>query len=109
MKDVTFERKCRADILTQELRDAGFQIYGVSTKNNVTTIHFYDEEKKNPTPIVDAHVYVAPLTDEELQLLNEQEKQAWKNTLATAKTTSKKLDVIAQFVGLKDVSAISKK
>ena len=91
MKNIEFDKKCNVDALTQELKDAGFDIYGVSCGVK-TVIHLKDTEKKNPEDIVNAHEFAEPLTAEQRI---EQEKTEY------AQADDKgKLDIIAKKLGL---------
>jgi len=94
LKDLTFIKKCNVGLLTEELKAAGFLIYGVSAADDLIIIHLYDEETKDPKPIVDAHVYVEPLTSEEI-------RAEWKKRFMDAKNESEKLLVLAEYLGLK--------
>lgn len=58
MKDVRFKKKCNPIDLHSELVEAGFQFHGVTCEDDITIVHLKDVETKDPTPIVEAHVYV---------------------------------------------------
>lgn len=55
MINFNFDKKCSAVQLTKELKDAGFDVIGVSTQRNKTTVHLSDTEEKNPLAVVEAH------------------------------------------------------
>jgi hypothetical protein len=93
MKDLVFDKQCNIEVLTTELKNAGFKISGCSGRGKLTVIHLYDDETKNPTRIVDAHIYTAPKTPEEMRA---ELKQRW----ASANTTDQKLNIIAAILGL---------
>lgn len=93
MRNVVFTKKCNPETLGAELAAAGFQIYGVSTIGDTTTIvHLNDSELKDPTATVNAHIYTPPTI---------KTAAAWKSELAAAATVQDKLDVLSKFVGLK--------
>lgn len=105
MRNVEFTKKCNGETLTASLIAAGFtqanpqlglsgDFFGVSSDEKTTTVHLTDETKKDPTSVVNAHVYVAPPTDEALE---EERKASWVN----ARTTEEKLAVLAEQMGLK--------
>jgi len=98
--DVKFDKKCNIRILTQELKDAGFQIYGVSTYNGVTIIHLKEEETKDPKPIVDAHVYVEPPTIEEEIAEEERKLQEWRTRFSECQTDSERITLLAKYLNL---------
>jgi hypothetical protein len=60
MIEKEYTKKCEPGKLDKELRAAGFDIYGVSWAGSKTIIHLKDTETKDPTPIVEAHVYEEP-------------------------------------------------
>lgn len=96
MKNLIYEKKCNALILHKTLEQNGFLLDGVSTENNVTTIHLTDEENKDPSNIVAEHIYVAPSFPEETVL----EIEKLKIQFNTAKTTTDKINVLAKLLGL---------
>ena len=63
MKNLIFDKKCNAEVLTNELKVAGFNIYGCSTEDDdkiglhKVTVHLKDTETKNPQTIVNSHIY----------------------------------------------------
>jgi hypothetical protein len=61
MKNKEYVKKCEAGKLHDELIAAGFDIDGVSTWGDKTTVHLKDTETKNPDSIVNAHVYTEPV------------------------------------------------
>jgi len=76
--------------LHNELVAAGFLIDGVSYNEatNTTTVHLKDEETKDPTPIVEAHVYIEPKTID------------WEKEFTGAKNVEQKLKVLAKRIGV---------
>lgn len=87
MKDIKFNKKCNLDKLKAELIAAGFDIYGCSGENDdiinfhETTVHLKDTEMKNPTAIVNNHIYTddaKPKTEKEtlLELLKDADVKA---------------------------------
>lgn len=69
MKNYTYPKKCEVGKLTEELKNAGYDIFGVSgyggnVEKNIkpeTIVHLANTETKDPTSIVNAHVYTAPV------------------------------------------------
>jgi len=94
LKDLMFKKKCNPGFLSEELRNAGFLIYGVSAADDLTIIHLYDEETKDPKPIVDTHVYVEPLTSTEI-------RAQWQKRFKEATTVSEQVLILAEFLGIK--------
>ena len=91
MRNIKFSKKCNTADLHKELVAAGFAIHGVSSGDD-TIVHLEDTETKDPFPIVDDHVYITPLSTEEI-MAND------KNIFAAA-TQSDKIKLIARKVGL---------
>ena len=93
MKELYFDRLCDVDKLKSELTD--FKVLSIQQiLPDKTVIQLNDAETKDPTKIVEEHIYVAPKTIGELQA---EQKQQW----LSAKTVEEKLDLIAQKIGLK--------
>jgi len=88
--DREYPKKCNIWKLSRELVDAGFLIEGVSYDEgrNVTTVHLKDEETKDPTSIVEAHVYVEPKTID------------WEKEFTDAMTVDQQLKVLAKRIGI---------
>lgn len=57
MINAEFNKKCNATILDKQLRDAGFDIFGVSTSGDQTIIHMKDTETGDPTAKVNSHAW----------------------------------------------------
>lgn len=88
MVDRPFAKKCNASVLDAALRAAAFDISGVSTSDSTTVVHLNPSELKDPSALVAAHVYTAPV------------ERNWKAEYAAAGTTTAKFDVIADRLGL---------
>jgi len=62
MKNIEFRKRCEPTKLHKELVNAGFDIHGVSTiEPGITIVHLKDTEEKDPTSIVEDHVYEEPI------------------------------------------------
>jgi hypothetical protein len=61
MKNIQYKKLSEAGKLTIELRQAGFKVIGVTCDGTITTVHLDDSETKDPTPIVEKHVYEVPI------------------------------------------------
>ena len=84
-----FTKKVNVWKLHRELVEAGFDIEGVSydEKENKTIVHLKDGKTKDPTPIVEAHIYTEP------------KEIDWKVEFESA-TSAKKLRILAKRVGI---------
>jgi hypothetical protein len=89
MKKIEFKKRCNAGVLHSELVKAVFDIFGVSTAGDITIVHLKDTEIKDPTAIVETHVY------------SEGPSINWKDEYKKAGTIAEKIEVIAQMLGLK--------
>lgn len=59
-RDFNFTKKVEAGTLQKELEAAGFNVGYIQCAGDRCRIHMPDSEKKNPTSVVNAHVYVNP-------------------------------------------------
>jgi hypothetical protein len=57
MKKIKFDKKTNATELTKELINANFDIYGVVSSADETEIILKDTETKNPSKIVEKHIF----------------------------------------------------
>lgn len=89
MKNIQFNKKCNVTTLTQELAAAGFDIFGCTNADMLTIVHMKDTETKDPTAIVNAHIFTAPI---------EKTPADWKNDLDTAATVADKIAVIKKYL-----------
>lgn len=55
-----YSKQCSAPALTAELRAAGFSVDSVVGAGDRCVVSLADAEKKDPSPIVKAHVYASP-------------------------------------------------
>lgn len=78
MKNKEFNKQCGVGKLSEELKSAGFDIHGCSNAGDRTTIHLKDTETKDPTDIVEKHIYIAPPTPEQLQA---KDKSDWQSAI----------------------------
>ena len=87
--DKEYAKKVNVWKLHRELVEAGFDIEGVNydEKENKIVVHLKDEETKDPTPIVEAHIYTEP------------KEIDWKAEFESA-DPSKKLRILAKRVGI---------
>lgn len=62
MKEYTYTKTVRPDLLQAELEDMGFLVEGVSTSGDQVTVYLADEETKDPADVVNVHEYELPET-----------------------------------------------
>ena len=90
MKTYTFEKQVNSEKLRLELISAGFACLGMLTENDgkITTIYFSDTEMKDPTSIVNTHVFV------------EYREIDWQKEWKEAKTDAERILVLAKSSGI---------
>jgi len=87
MRTVEFSKKCNVGELDKELKDAGFDIFGVSYDGKKTYVHLKDVEPKPPLAVVTAHVYKEPVVVD------------LKKEFAAVTTDRDRIDVLAKALG----------
>ena len=90
MDKYTYNKKSNIEKLQSELTAAGYLVDGLvyDEGSNRTTVMLKDTETKDPTSIVTAHVYIAPIVLD------------YKADYAAATTDAQRLMVLAKIHGL---------
>lgn len=90
MININFTKPCNISKLHTELEAAGFSIAGVSYDGGSgdTIVHLNDMEIKDPSAVIDAHVFTADVETD------------WKQMWADANSVDVKLDILAQRLGI---------
>ena len=65
---ITYNKICNASVLHEQLVSAGFIVQGVSCMGDKTIVYLSDTETKDPTPIVETHLYKPEPTPEEQRI-----------------------------------------
>lgn len=86
-----FKKQINPEKLHQELQAAGFQDIVITSTEKTCTIYLNDAETKNPTDIVNAHIYTPP----EFKTIEQ-----WKEEYKRALSADDKADKLAEFIGL---------
>lgn len=90
VKEFTYTKQVDVGALHKLLQSYGYAVIGVTydSGQNKCIVHLEDTEFKEPTPVVNAYVYVAPI------IIN------WKEEFKKAATIDQKVIVIANYLRL---------